>query len=153
MEHYDNIPTFSFSGKFFETKILDVYDGDTITILINLDKSYKISCRLLGLDTPELRSNDENEKKAGYLARDYLLFLITHQKTSNLSRKEIRNLLAENTKKFKVECFDFDKYGRTLIKINFGGITLNDKMIEDGFAGIYDGNKKQHFLNYFKHLS
>lgn len=152
MEHYDNIPTFSFSGKTFETKILDVYDGDTVTILIKLDKDYKISCRLLGLDTPELRSKDEQEKKCGYLARDHLIFLITHKKTSNLSRKEIRELLAENDKRFFIECFDFDKYGRTLIKINFGGITLNDKMIDDGFAGTYDGNKKQHYSNYFKHL-
>ena len=67
---YDNTPEFSFKGREFLSKVLDVYDGDTITITVKVDESYyRMNCRLDGIDTPELRSQDEEEKVAARKAR------------------------------------------------------------------------------------
>ena len=58
------------------------------------------------------------------------------------------------------ECFDFDKYGRILVKVyNIDDVSLsiNDIMINEGHGKIYDGGKKdtnwqisQYFIHYNK---
>ena len=49
---------FDLSGEIIKCKVFKVYDGDTVTLgFIYNKKYYKKSCRLFGIDTPELRSN------------------------------------------------------------------------------------------------
>ena len=59
---------------------------------------YKWNCRITGVDTPELRTRDELEKKYGYEVRD-----------------KLRDKILD--KVVTVKCGDFDKYGRLLIDI------------------------------------
>lgn len=150
---YENTPEFSFKGKIFFAKVLDVYDGDTITITVKVDGEYfRTNCRLNGLDSPELKSHDEEEKKAARMSRKHLMFLLTKEKIGvDVSRSEIQKICGEINSIVNVKCLDFDKYGRLLVDIWVGGIHINQKMIEDGFAGPYDGGTKGDWRLYYKH--
>ena len=90
----------SFENQTIECKVVSVYDGDTIKIIFMLhDHMYKWNCRLTGIDTPELRTKCDNEKKYGYLVRDEL-------------RKRILNQVVH------AKCGKFDKYGRLLVELH-----------------------------------
>ena len=112
--------------KGFKTyaKVCKVYDGDTITIIIEKDKKmFKYSCRLLGIDTPELRTKNKREKEKGLKARDYLRRLILN-------------------KIVKVTFDDFDKYGRPLITVFYKNKNVAQRMLKETFCVVYDGGKK-----------
>ena len=122
---------FSFDGIEAYAKVCKVYDGDTVTILFDYHgKIIKLSCRLLGIDTPELRSSNPKEKEYAIKARDFLSNLI-------------------NDKVVKVHFKKFDKYGRPLIVIYKRGLikrtNINKLMIKEKYALSYDGGKKQQF--------
>ena len=109
-------------------KVIKVYDGDTITIASNvpgLNNSpiYKFSVRLNGIDTPEMRTKDEDEKEIATLARDAL--------SEKIMGKEIR---LENIKT--------EKYGRVLCDIYLDKIHLNQWLIDEKYALPYDGGTK-----------
>lgn len=121
----ENTPKFTFKGERLHTKVLDVIDGDTITISIRINGEYKcIRARLIGVDAPEIRTLDIEEKKLGYEARDWL-------------RKEILNNVVW------VECGDWDSFGRILVvvyknHINMkSGHSVNTSIIEAGYAKPY----------------
>lgn len=149
---YENTPEFSFAGKEFLSKVLDIYDGDTLTITIKVDNQYyRTNCRLMGIDTPELKSHDLEEKNAARLARKHLIMLITGQNVSpDITRDEVKNLCATANIIVKVKCLEFDKYGRLLIQLWKNSLNLNDKMVEDKFAGKYDGGTKGDWHDYFQ---
>ena len=148
---YDNLQDFSFNGKEMLAKILDVYDGDTIITTIKVeDIYYKIHCRLSGIDTPELKTEDEDERVAAKEARNHLIELLTGQKMRHdVSRKEIQVMCANVNSVVNVRCFNNDKYGRVLVEIIKEGININKKMVEDGYAGVYDGKKKIKWSSYY----
>ena len=55
--------------------VKDVYDGDTVTVDISLGfhvTMTDIKVRLIGIDTPEIRTKDSEEKELGYKTRDWL---------------------------------------------------------------------------------
>ena len=109
-------------------KVIKVYDGDTITIASKLpglynSPIYKFSVRLNGIDTPEMRTKDEDEKEIATLARDAL--------SEKIMGKEIR---LENIKT--------EKYGRVLCDIYLGESHLNQWLIDDKYALPYDGGTK-----------
>jgi micrococcal nuclease len=83
-----------------------------------------------GIDTPEMKSKNVNEKQAAVAARDFL---------SNLILDKI----------IIVECGDFDKYGRLLGELYFEGnpVSLSKQMIEKGYAKAYDGGTKEGFAD------
>lgn len=113
-------------------KVVSVYDGDTVKIVFPLhDRLYKWNCRLGRVDTPELRTRNELEKKFGYEVRDKL-------------REKILNKLVN------VKCGDFDKYGRLLTEIYFDNESVNQWLIDNEYAFEYDGGTKKSwevFLN------
>lgn len=132
----DKTPKFTLEGKILEGKVVSVYDGDTVNIVLPLNsdskdvsdmKLCKFSCRLSGIDTPELRTRNEEEKKFGYEVRDKL-------------REKVLN------KVVSVQCEEFDKYGRLLVIIliteNNLILNVNNWLIENGYAKIYDGGTK-----------
>ena len=109
-------------------KVIKVYDGDTITIASNVpglynSPIYKFSVRLNGIDTPEMRTKDEDEKEIATLARDAL--------SEKIMGKEIR---LENIKT--------EKYGRVLCDIYLDKIHLNQWLIDEKYALPYDGGTK-----------
>tara|TARA_B110000444_G_scaffold256439_2_gene292794 strand:+ start:172 stop:645 length:474 start_codon:yes stop_codon:yes gene_type:complete len=109
-------------------KVIKVYDGDTITIASKVpglynSPIYKFSVRLNGIDTPEMRTKDEDEKEIATLARDAL--------SEKIMGKEIR---LENIKT--------EKYGRVLCDIYLGKSHLNQWLIDEKYALPYDGGTK-----------
>jgi len=85
----------------YNVKITSVYDGDTVTGDIDLGFGiwiFKQKFRLLGIDTPEIRTKDQEEKKRAYAARDRL-----------------RELILGKT--VRIRSFGKGKYGRWLIEI------------------------------------
>ena len=104
--------------------VINVYDGDTITVAVKIEQRYyKYKVRLAGIDTPELRTNNENEKRKAIAARDYLKMLILHKKVC------VRNVF-------------YEKYGRLCGTIYIKNKDINRSMVEAGHAVEYDGGKK-----------
>ena len=130
----DNTPWLSLKGEKLRCKVIDVYDGDTVTLIIPWNKSvYKKKCRLVGMDSPEIRTKDLIEKAAGYDAKEFL--------NKTIGGKIIW-----------VECDDWDKYGRLLVviyvnKSDLGtwGKSVNKLMIDKKLAYSYDGGTKSAF--------
>ena len=59
---------------YYIADIVKVYDGDTVTAVGNLGfkTSVRIKVRLVGIDTPEVRTKDLDEKEKGLVTRDWL---------------------------------------------------------------------------------
>ena len=70
-------------------KLLNVVDGDTIDVEIDLGFSifYTSRVRLAGIDTPESRTKDLEEKKLGLEVKEYLKHRIENEKTSSFKQK------------------------------------------------------------------
>ena len=132
----NDIQSLSFEDYTTLAKVISVYDGDTVTLgfcIPNTDLIFKWKCRLLGIDTPELRTKNEIEKKCATEARDALKLKIP-----------IGSIV-------KIRCGDFDKYGRILVRIftinsdNIEIECINDFLVNNKYAKEYDGGKKQEF--------
>jgi endonuclease YncB( thermonuclease family) len=86
---FENTPVFSLDNETHLAKVVDIYDGDTLTCAIFIfGKFYKFNVRLSGIDTSELQS--KNYQKA-LQARMRLFDLVTGNKSVamdlNLPRK------------------------------------------------------------------
>lgn len=59
---------------YYIAEVVSVYDGDTCTCVVDLGfkTSLRIKVRLVGIDTPEIRTKDKKEKELGYKTRDWL---------------------------------------------------------------------------------
>lgn len=151
-----DIEQFTLNGYKTQGKIVDIHDGDTCRIvLIFCDLTLKkFDCRLVGLDTPEIRPlkskpNRDVEILNANRARNRLIQLGTNCECSDLNKclkdKDCKSLLDTNTKIINVECLNFDKYGRLLVKLNSDNIYINQCLIDEGFANPYDGGTKETF--------
>ena len=113
-------------------QITKVVDGDTIDADIDLgfDISLTKRIRLAGVDTPESRTSDANEKKYGLEAKEWL-----KHKVENAGHILIKTELPDST----------EKYGRIIghLFINDQESSLNDQMIVEGYAWLYDGGTKK----------
>jgi micrococcal nuclease len=121
----DKVEFFSLNGQTVQAKVVKVYDGDTIHVVFKyFDKFYKWNCRIAHVDTPELRTKNEEEKKKGYEVRDKLRELILN-------------------KIVKLNCLEFDKYGRLLVDIYLNESNVNDWLVTNGYAKKYEGGTKE----------
>jgi endonuclease YncB( thermonuclease family) len=140
----DRTPIFSLNGKNTLCRVIDILDGDTIKIIIPLfDNFYKFSVRLNGIDTCELKSNNEENKKLGIKAKVRLTELICNENIS-LDKNELKKLLNNNVFLIYVKCYNFDKYGRLLCDISKTNNSrcFSDILLEEKLAYKYIGKKK-----------
>lgn len=130
----NDIKFFTLDKKYIYCLCCDVYDSDTVTLILPIHKKYyKMKCRLLGIDGAELRTKDLDEKRIAELGRDFVKETILG-------------------KVIKVQCGDWDKYGRLLVVIYHNTKSkksLNDILIEKNFAYSYDGKKKKTFSEWY----
>lgn len=128
----------SFDGLVVEAKVVDVYDGDTLTVkFIYRGEITQSKVRMLGYDSPEMkpkklgRTKDslEREKKAAIAARNRL-------------RDLCQDLVVV---KFGLN----DKYGRPLGTLHTldGKLCINNIMLDEGHGYSYDGKTKQQWSN------
>ena len=117
-------------------KIVKVLDGDTIDVTIDLgfDLYKKERVRIAGVDTPEKRTRDLEEKALGIDATNWLKEKLTE------TIKGDEELTIRTELKGGV-----GKYGRLLGWLYVGDdeFSLNQQMITEGYAWEYDGGTKQ----------
>ena len=122
--------------NFRVTKINRVVDGDTIDVTLDLGFSLtkKERVRIAGVDTPEKRTRNLEEKALGIDATNWL-------------KDKIKDTLAgDNELTIRTELVGgVGKYGRLLGWLYVGDdvLSLNEQMITEGYAWPYDGGKKQ----------
>ena len=113
-----------------------VLDGDTIDVTIDLgfDLYKKERVRVAGVDTPEKRTRDLEEKELGIDATNWLKEKLDGA-ISGDDDLVIRTELVGGV----------GKYGRLLgwLYIGDGELSLNEQMITEGYAWAYDGGTKQ----------
>ena len=107
-------------------EVVKVVDGDTIDVIIDLgfDLTKKERIRLAGIDTPESRTRDLEEKALGLEAKEHLEHKI----------KSSENLRVKTEKD--------GKYGRMLGWLYDGESNINKEMVTNGYAWEYDGGTK-----------
>lgn len=126
---------FSFAGRAFTAKVVDFYDGDTIRVVFEFGgELVQYKARLAGYDSPEMKplktsANRDAEKIAARAAR------------ASLAEKIADQLI-------RIECGDFDKYGRLLVTaFAAGGENINEWMVAQGYGVPYAGGKKTQFAS------
>jgi endonuclease YncB( thermonuclease family) len=139
--NFDDLDLFSFDGLVTKCKVVDIYDGDTVTIVFYYGNSpLKVKFRMLGYDTPEVKLhksdiNGELHKKAGLVVKEKLKAKILH-------------------KIFWVKFDKEEKYGRTMGELyeiydvhKFTGEekSINKWVIDNKYGKVYSGGKKEGF--------
>ena len=122
--------------NFRVTEITKVLDGDTIDVTIDLgfDLFKKERVRIAGVDTPEKRTRNLEEKALGVDATNWL-------------KEKLESTLAgDDELTIRTELVGgVGKYGRLLgwLYVGESVLSLNELMIEEGYAWAYDGGTKQ----------
>jgi len=116
-----------------------VVDGDTIDVTLDLgfSVSYKSRVRLYGIDTPESRTRNKDEKARGKLASAFL------SKAIELADQVVIRTELKDSR---------GKFGRVLGTVVCDGEDVNQGMIDGGFAVKYYGQSKadvesEHLIN------
>lgn len=107
--------------------IVKIIDGDTFDCIMDLgfDVLLEARVRMAGIDTPESRTRDLEEKKFGLLAKEWLI--------EHLNDDIIISTQLDNEK---------GKFGRVLGTVWAEGTNINEKMIEEHMAVRYHGQAK-----------
>ena len=117
--------------EYYVKKVTKIVDGDTIDVEIDLgfDISFSSRVRLAGIDAPESRTKDKMEKALGLEAKAYLKSQIDSAKTIVIKTEKMNSS---------------EKYGRILGWLFLDGseVSMNEKMIADGYAWGYLGDTK-----------
>ena len=110
-----------------EGEVINVYDGDTITIVSKLpyDASplYRFSVRLAGIDCAEIKGKTEYERELAQEAKRALQKLILNKV---IALKNLKN----------------EKYGRVLADVYLGDLHVNQWLLDNKYAVQYSGGKK-----------
>jgi len=127
----------------YRVKVVKIVDGDTVDVDIDLGFGVwlkKERIRMFGIDTPESRTRDLDEKKYGLMAKEYITRLLDDE--GGIVLKTHKD--AEG------------KYGRILGELwrttDFADTSINDLMIKNHHAVAYHGQSKddiaeQHIVN------
>jgi micrococcal nuclease len=102
----------------YNAMVFRIIDGDTVVLDIDLGFTihWKSSCRLWGVNTPELRSKDESIKDNALKSRQYLVEALPLGSKVVINSKEL------------------DKYGRPLVEIFANGVNINEDIISKGLG-------------------
>ena len=108
--------------------IKKIIDGDTFDCIMDLgfDVLLEARVRMMGIDTPESRTRDLEEKKFGLLAKEYL--------TEKLATEDLIVTTEVDNEK--------GKFGRILGWVWANGINVNKQMIDENMAVAYHGQSK-----------
>ncbi len=134
---HSKISLFSFKDKVIIARVIDVYDGDTCTILFEYNgEIMKYKCRAMGYDCAEMKPrkddpNRDQEKKLALAAKNRFI-----------------ELMGGVDAIVQIKCLEFDKYGRILgyfypLNTNIQETeSINNIMIKEGHGKAYSGGTK-----------
>lgn len=137
-------PAFSLQGQKLYGRVVSIYDGDTMTLVLPVFQQYfKYNVRLMGIDTCEMKSKSAENKDRAHQARNAVftsLGIPVHLST----RKEIQKYLQDNIIIVSIACSEFDKYGRLLgdVFAANNSESLSEMLIRQGLAYRYYGETK-----------
>jgi micrococcal nuclease len=114
----------------YKIKVTRVVDGDTIDAEIDLGFDLKLNkrIRLYGINTPETRTKDKEEKKRGLAAKKFL-----------------QQVVDEQDGVLFLKSLDQGKFGRcigVLFERDFDDQSINDMLVQEGHAVEYFGGKR-----------
>lgn len=113
----------------YNAKVVKVVDGDTLDALVDLgfDTWKQVRIRMMGINTPESRTRDLEEKARGLAAK-----------------ARLKEILKENKNKFILVSHGVGKYGRCLGEIftTPGDDSINNLLISEGHATEYYGGAR-----------
>tara|TARA_R110002020_G_scaffold22920_14_gene76909 strand:- start:423 stop:836 length:414 start_codon:yes stop_codon:yes gene_type:complete len=130
-------------------EVVKVVDGDTVDVIVDLgfDILHKTRVRLYGINTPETRTRDLEEKARGLMAKERLIELIPSHLLNNLDEDMYprpSSLLLSTKEKGK-----FGRYLGTFYKAYWDSdkeeyikLNLNETLVEEGHATEYFGGKR-----------
>ena len=115
-------------------EIKKIVDGDTLDVVLDLGFNIFHSCRvrMAGIDTPESRTRDLDEKARGKLAKEFLKNWVTEYENNK------KNIVIK-TKKEKAK----GKFGRVLGELWVEGVNVNEDMIQSYHAVPYSAQNKE----------
>ena len=121
----------------YKCEVKRVVDGDTVDVIIDLGFSilYSTRVRLYGIDTPESRTRNKDEKVRGFLSKDYLKEWLDQGGVIIRTYRDKKG-----------------KFGRVLGEMVVGGRNINLLMVNENYAVKYKGQskddiKKEHQVN------
>ena len=117
----------------YRCKITRVVDGDTVDVDIDLGFGvwlHKERVRIYGIDTPESRTRDLEEKKYGLAAKEFVKEFVRDKGGSNIVLR---------TRKYDAK----GKFGRILGDIIVDNVSMSDTMIKEHHAVPYYGQSKE----------
>ena len=125
---YQYEDTVEFIPPFATGQVVKVYDGDTITIASKLPGNqegplYRVQVRLAGIDTPEMKTANDDEKVVARQAQQALSDLIMG-----------KVVILKNTSN--------EKFGRLLADVYLNDLHINRWMLDRRYAIPYDGGTK-----------
>ena len=122
----------------YRAKLDRVVDGDTVDALIDVgfDIWVKKRIRFMGMDAWESRTRDLDEKAKGLEAKARLI--------------ELLDTVSSKPGYFRLKSYGVGKYGRVLGELFIMDtkgvqININQTLIKEGHAYVYDGGKKKIF--------
>ena len=122
----------------YRAKLDRVVDGDTIDAMIDVGFNIWVKKRIryMGIDTWESRTRDLEEKAKGLKAKE--------------RNKELLEKVSEKPGYFRLKSYGVGKYGRVLGELfimdaNGVQMNINQTLIAEGHAYVYDGGKKKVF--------
>ena len=112
---------------YYKIELLRVVDGDTVDVRIDLGFNvwHKCRVRLVGINAPESRTRDKEEKKRGLAAKQWLI-----------------DTLESAQEDLEMKSYGSGKYGRVLGEIYINDVNINQLMVDEGHAVKYDGGKR-----------
>lgn len=132
----EKIKTFSLKGQRYLAKVVDVYDGDTITVLLRYRlKTLKFKVRMYGYDSPEMKPRLDIPNR------------IQIKESAIKAKKKLSEMI--NQRIVELDCGGFDKYGRLLATVHLRenccktSIDVNQWMVVNGYGYRYNGGRKR----------
>ena len=113
----------------YSAEVTRVVDGDTVDAFVDLgfDMHSKQRVRLYGINTPEVRTRDKAEKKAGLAAMARLQEMLRESKNKCVIKTRLDRK---------------GKYGRVLGVLYVDDCDLNTKLVKEGHAKKYYGGSR-----------
>ena len=116
-----------FLPHFQEAKCIKVYDGEICHMGVYMHGygATRFTCRLVGVDTPELRAKSRPEK---------ILAKIAREEVKSIALNRVVNITING----------LDKYGRLLLRVRTPDVDdISQHLITNGLAVPYDGGRKR----------
>ena len=141
-----DIPPFSLENLETFCRLVDIYDGDTITCIIPIfNNLYRFQIRLNGIDTPEIKTKIQNIKQDAICSKRRVIELTTSGKCQVYLKEELQKYLEDNSTILWIKCRQFDKYGRILCDVYSNKddkYSISEILIQENLAVPYDGKTK-----------